>query len=245
LPTLALGTLSSKHTHKSLKTLTVPYHHRNVSQNPTRTEKQKYSQSLTTVQELPLSQEVDPVHPFPPQRPHFETTPANSAVGFAAMAEVVDAALLVATRVLVEVVDATIVVKLDTEADDAALAFLTLAPASLAPEASESSFPTPALVFSAVTSSAEAAFHIESAFPMTSTAAVSANKPNSPEPDRELVSQARPRATEQEAAAAVVGTLNRPLVSLSVAAETGALQSLKTLPSRRILAPASTSKLCL
>jgi hypothetical protein len=191
---------------------------------------------LITVQELPLSQEVAPVHPFPPQRPHFETTPAEFAVDSAAVAETVDAALCVAAGVLVIVVDATIVAKLDT---DAALAILTLAPA--APP--EPSFPTPALVFRAITSSAEVAFHTESAFPIAFTAAASANEPKSPEPDRELISQARPRAAEQEAASAAVGTLNRPLVSLSVAAETGALQSLNTLPSRRILAPASTSKL--
>jgi hypothetical protein len=245
LPTPALGTLSFKHTDKFLETLAVPYHPRNVSQNPTRIEKQKYSQSLITVQELPLSQEVAPVHPFPPHRPHLEMTPAEFVVDFAGVTETVDTALLVAAGVLVKVVDATVVAKLDTEADGAALATLTLGPgpASLPPEAAEPSFPTPALVFRAVASSAEVAFHTESAFPIASTAAVSVNEPKSPEPDRELISQARPRTAEQEAASAVVGTLNRPLVSLRVAAETGALQSLKTLPSRRILAPASTSKL--
>ena len=109
----------------------------------------------------------------------------------------------------------------------------------------EESLPTPALVLRAVTSSAEVAFHTESADPTASTAAVSVNEPKSPEPDRALIWQSRPRAAEQAAASLAVGTLKRPLVSLRVAAETGALQSWKTLPSIRILAPASTSKLWL
>ena len=112
-------------------------------------------------------------------------------------------------------------------------------------EEEEESLPTPALVLRAVTSSAEVAFHTESAEPTASTAAVSVNEPKSPEPVRELIWQSRPRAAEQEAASPAVGTLKRPLVSLRVAAETGALQSWKTLPSMRILAPASTSKLWL
>lgn len=111
--------------------------------------------------------------------------------------------------------------------------------------AEEESLPTPALVLRAVTSPAEVAFHTESAEPIASTAAVSVNEPKSPEPDKELIWQSRPRAAEQEAASPAVGTLKRPLVSLRVAAETGALQSWKTLPSMRILAPASTSKLWL
>jgi hypothetical protein len=159
---------------------------------------------LTTVQELPRSQEVAPVHPLPPQRPHFEATATELVlVVVVEAAEKVDAVLLVAAGVLVVIVDVTIVVKLDTETGDAALATLTLASVSLAPEASEPSFPTPALVSSAVTSSAEVALHTESAFPIAPTAAVSANEPKSPEPDRELISQARSRAAEQEAASAV------------------------------------------
>ena len=129
------------------------------------------------------------------------------------------------------------------EAELTALASTTAA--SELPLAEEESFPTPALVLRAVTSSAEVAFHTASAEPTASTAAVSVNEPKSPEPDRELIWQSRPRAAEQEAASPAVGTLKRPLVSLRVAAETGALQSWKTLPSMRILAPDSTSKLWL
>jgi hypothetical protein len=121
----------------------------------------------------------------------------------------------------------------------------TTAELPLAEEEEEESLPTPALVLRAVTSSAEVAFHTESAEPIASTAAVSLNEPKSPEPERELIWQSRPRAAEHEAASPAVGTLKRPLVSLRVAAETGALQSWKTLPSMRILAPASTSKLWL
>ena len=132
------------------------------------------------------------------------------------------------------------------EAELTALASTTVAAAlPLAEDAEEGSFPTPALVLRAVTSSAEVAFHTASAAPTASTAAVSVNEPKSPEPDRELTWQSRPRAAEHEAASPAVGTLKRPLVSLRVAAETGALQSWKTLPSMRILAPSSTSKLWL
>ena len=133
------------------------------------------------------------------------------------------------------------------EAELATLASTTAAALPLAEEEEEEdeSLPTPALVLRAVTSSAEVAFQIESAEPIASTGAVSVNEPKSPEPDRELITQARPRAAEHEAASPAVGTLKRPLVSLRVAAETGALQSWKTLPSIRILAPASTSKLWL
>jgi len=136
------------------------------------------------------------------------------------------------------------------EAELATLASTTAAALPLAEEEEEEeeeedSLPTPALVLRAVTSSAEVAFQIESAEPIASTGAVSVNEPKSPEPDRELITQARPRAAEHEAASPAVGTLKRPLVSLRVAAETGALQSWKTLPSMRILAPASTSKLWL
>ena len=134
----------------------------------------------------------------------------------------------------------------EEEAELSTLASTTAAALSLAEEEeAEESFPTPALVFKAVTSSAEVAFHTLSAEPIASTGAVSVNEPKSPEPDRELIWQARPRAAEHEAASPAVGTLKRPLVSLRVAAETGALQSWKTLPSMRILAPASTSKLWL
>ena len=135
------------------------------------------------------------------------------------------------------------------EAELATLASTTAAALPLAEEEEEEEeediLPTPALVLRAVTSSAEVAFQIESAEPIASTGAVSVNEPKSPEPDRELITQARPRAAEHEAASPAVGTLKRPLVSLRVAAETGALQSWKTLPSMRILAPASTSKLWL
>ena len=132
------------------------------------------------------------------------------------------------------------------EAELTALASTTSAAAlPLAEEEEEESFPTPALVLRAVTSSAEVAFHTESTEPTASTAAVSVNEPKSPEPDRELTWQSRPRAAEQEAESPEVATLKRPLVSLRVAAETGALQSWKTLPSMRILAPSSTSKLWL
>ena len=119
------------------------------------------------------------------------------------------------------------------------------APLLAAEDAEEESFPTPALVLRAVTSSAEVAFHTASPEPTASTAAVSVNEPKSPEPDRELTWQSRPRAAEQEAASPAVGTLKRPLVSLRGASESGALQSWKTLPSIRILSPASTSKLWL
>ena len=37
-----------------------------------------YSQSLTTVQELPSAQEVAPVYPLPPQRPQRATTDAEA-----------------------------------------------------------------------------------------------------------------------------------------------------------------------
>jgi len=131
------------------------------------------------------------------------------------------------------------------EAELTALASTTSAAVLPLAEDAEESFPTPALVLRAVTSSAEVAFHTASAEPTASTAAVSVNEPKSPEPDRELTWQSRPRAAEQEAASPAVGTLKRPLVSLRVAAETGALQSWKTLPSMRILAPSSTSKLWL
>lgn len=130
------------------------------------------------------------------------------------------------------------------EAELTALASTTAA-AVLPLAAEEESFPTPALVLRAVTSVAEVASHTASPEPTASTAAVSVNEPKSPEPDRELTWQSRPRAAEQEAASPAVGTLKRPLVSLRVAAETGALQSWKTLPSMRILAPSSTSKLWL
>jgi hypothetical protein len=138
----------------------------------------------------------------------------------------------------------------DEEADEGEAELATSASTTAAlplaeEDEEEESFPTPALVLRAVTSSAEVAFHTESAEPIASTAAVSVNEPKSPEPDRELIWQSRPRAAEHEAASPAVGTLKRPLVSLRVAAETGALQSWKTLPSMRILAPASTSKLWL
>jgi hypothetical protein len=135
----------------------------------------------------------------------------------------------------------------DREADEATSAS-KIAALPLAEDDEEeevASLPTPALVLRAVTPSAEVAFHTESAEPIASTAAVSVNEPKSPEPDRELIWQSRPRAAEHEAASPAVGTLKRPLVSLRVAVETGALQSWKTLPSMRILAPASTSKLWL
>jgi hypothetical protein len=134
----------------------------------------------------------------------------------------------------------------DAEAGEAELTALASMAAALPlaeEEEEEESFPTPALVLRAVTSSAEVASQMESAEPMASTAAVSVNEPNSPEPDKELIWQSRPSAAEQEAASPALGTLNRPLVSLRVASETGALQSWKMLPSIRILAPASTSKL--
>lgn len=132
------------------------------------------------------------------------------------------------------------------EAELTALASTAAAAAAVVPlAAEEESFPTPALVLRAVTSAAEVAFHTASPEPTASTAAVSVNEPKSPDPDRELTWQSRPRAAEQEAASPAVGTLKRPLVSLRVAAETGALQSWKTLPSMRILAPSSTSKLWL
>lgn len=155
------------------------------------------------------------------------------------------------TEALVVVVGAATEVELavlvleeaETDEVDAALGTLASATTALPLLDEEESLPTPALVLRAVTSSAEVAFHTESADPIASTAAVSVNEPKSPEPESELIWQSRPSAAEHEAASPAVGTLNRPLVSLRVAAETGALQSWKTLPSSRILAPASTSKL--
>lgn len=175
-----------------------------------------------------------------------------------AVAAAVGAVLLVVAGAFVEVVEAATLAELtffvlegtdeeETDEDETTLATSALATTALplADDEEEESLPTPALVLRAVTSSAEVAFHTESAEPMAVTAAVSVNEPKSPEPDRELIWQARPRAAEHEAASPAVGTLKRPLVSLRVAAETGALQSWKTLPSMRILAPASTSKLWL
>lgn len=175
-------------------------------------------------------------------------------------AEAVGVVLLAVAEALVEVAVTKVVAGLEAadeadtedegaaeeEAELATLASTTAAlPLAAAEEDEEESFPTPALVFKAVTSPAEVAFHTLSAEPIASIGAVSVKEPKSPEPDRELTWQSRPRAAEHEAASPAVGTLKRPLVSLRVAAETGALQSWKTLPSMRILAPVSTSKLWL
>ena len=127
--------------------------------------------------------------------------------------------------------------------EEATLATLAPATAALPAVDEEDNLPTPALVLSLDTLSAGVAFHTESAEPIASTALVSVNEPKSPEPDSELTWQSRPSAAEHELVSPAEGTLKRPLVSLSVAAESGALQSWKTLPSMRILAPASTSKL--
>ena len=170
-----------------------------------------------------------------------------------ALAEVADAVTKVVGEAELEllVLEAADGAEADEEEAEGEAELTTLAsttpalPLAEEEEEEEESLPTPALVLRAVTSSAEVAFHTESAEPTASTAAVSVNEPKSPEPVRELIWQSRPRAAEQEAASPAVGTLKRPLVSLRVAAETGALQSWKTLPSIRILAPASTSKLWL
>jgi hypothetical protein len=132
----------------------------------------------------------------------------------------------------------------EAEGGDAELVALASTTAALPlAEEEEGSLPTPALVLRAATSPAEVASQMESTEPIATTAAVSVNEPKSPEPDNKLIWQSRPSAVEQEAASPAVGTLNRPLVSLRVASESGALQSWKTLPSIRILAPISTSKL--
>lgn len=207
------------------------------------------------MQELPSAQEVAPVHPLPPQRPQRETTDVDveAKLGFTAVVAAAGAVLLVVVGAFAEVVDAATVLELalfvleaidEEEGDEDET---TLATSAFAAEAleEEESLPTPALVFRAVTSATEVAFQTDLAEPTAVTAAVSLKDPKSPEPDTELIWQARPRAAEHDAASPVVGTLKRPLVSLRVAAETGALQSWKTLPSIRILAPASTSKLWL
>lgn len=91
--------------------------------------------------------------------------------------------------------------------EEEAVATFASASAALPLTDDEASLPTPALVLSSVTSSADVAFHIESAEPMASTAAVSAKEPKSPEPDKELTWQSRPRAAEHEAAFPAEGTL--------------------------------------
>lgn len=107
----------------------------------------------------------------------------------------------------------------------------------------EPSLPTPALAEE--TSLAETASQTDSAVPTASTAEVSVKEPNSPDSERELTSQSRPRAEEQEAASLEDGTLKIPLLWLRASAESGALQSWKTLPSMRMVAPSSASKLWL
>jgi hypothetical protein len=125
-------------------------------------------------------------------------------------AEAVGVALLTVAEALVEGADAVMkvvgVAELDSlvlegadegdtedeEADEGEAELATSASTTAAlllaeEEAEEESFPTPALVFKAVTSSAEVAFHTESAEPIASTAAVSVNEPKSPEPVRELI----------------------------------------------------------
>lgn len=200
----------------------------------------------------PSSQAVAPVQPFPPQRPQRAATDSEAALAFSSAFGATGAAALVVSAAALEVaagaVAAAAVVEaltLELVSDEATLATLATVPALLVEAEEEESLPTPALVFSAVTSSAEMASQTDSPAPTASIAAVSVNEPKSPESAKELAWQSRPRAAEQEAASPAVGTLNSPLVSLRVAADAGALQPWKTLPSNRILAPASTSKLWL
>lgn len=102
--------------------------------------------------------------------------------------------------------------------------------------------PAPALTVEA-TWSAAIASQIESAPPMALTTVVSVKEPKSPELVSWLTWQSRPRALEHWAAALLSGTVKRPLVTARAASVMGALQSSKTLPSIRICAPCSMSKL--
>lgn len=102
--------------------------------------------------------------------------------------------------------------------------------------------PAPALTVEA-TWSAAIASQMESAPPMALTTVVSVKEPSSPELVSWLTWQSRPRALEHWAAALLSGTVKRPLVTARAASVMGALQSSKTLPSIRICAPCSMSKL--